>query len=242
MIEDSGPGIPLEKQAALFDKFQESLDVLNQGTGIGLSLSRKLVDLMGYEIWLDQEYRSGFGDNLGACFVIDMKQEPLSDDSAMIKNDDTPGAVPEDSEDTATSEHEELPENISVLLVDDAYVLRKLYRRSLERVGAGWTIAEAANGETALQLTETESYDLIFVDQYMASHDKQLLGTETIREMRARGVASILCGLSANDLHQPFLDVGADGFMIKPFPTSDNELRKELHKLLASRKEVDASV
>jgi signal transduction histidine kinase len=39
-VEDSGPGIPIEKRGALFEKFQSSLDVLSQGTGIGLSLVR----------------------------------------------------------------------------------------------------------------------------------------------------------------------------------------------------------
>lgn len=46
-VEDSGPGIPLHKRNALFNKFQESLDVLNQGTGIGLALCKKLSVLMG---------------------------------------------------------------------------------------------------------------------------------------------------------------------------------------------------
>lgn len=50
----------------------------------------------------------------------------------------------------------------------------------------------------------------------MASVDKQLLGTETIRELRSKGVTSIMCGLSANDLEKPFLDAGADSFMMKP--------------------------
>lgn len=46
-VEDSGPGIPQHKREALFTKFQDSLDVLNQGTGIGLALCKKLSVLMG---------------------------------------------------------------------------------------------------------------------------------------------------------------------------------------------------
>jgi signal transduction histidine kinase len=46
-VEDSGPGIPQHKRSSLFTKFQESLDVLNQGTGIGLALCKKLSVLMG---------------------------------------------------------------------------------------------------------------------------------------------------------------------------------------------------
>ena len=237
-IEDSGPGIPIEKQAVLFSKFQESLDVLNQGTGIGLSLSRKLVDLMGYDIWLDSDYQSGDVDNPGACFVIDTRQRPLPEETDATFKEELTDSAPEN----VPTNRDELPDKLSVLLVDDAYILRKLYRRSIERVAPGWTISEAANGESALHKMESESYDLVFVDQYMASHDKQLLGTETVREMRARGVVSIVCGLSANDLRQPFLDVGADGFMIKPFPTTEEELHQELRQLLDSRQGADTAV
>ena len=55
-IEDSGPGIPEEKRKVLFCKFQESLDVLSQGTGIGLSLCEQLVELMGGSVRLDESY------------------------------------------------------------------------------------------------------------------------------------------------------------------------------------------
>jgi DNA-binding response OmpR family regulator len=81
-------------------------------------------------------------------------------------------------------------------------------------------------------MVESESYDLIFVDQCMASVEKQLLGTETVRELRARGMISIVCGLSANDLEKAFLNAGANAFMIKPFPCERDELMRELCLLL----------
>jgi DNA-binding response OmpR family regulator len=52
--------------------------------------------------------------------------------------------------------------------------------------------------------------------QSLFHSDKQLLGTETVRELRAKGVKSIICGLSANDLERSFLNAGADSFMAKP--------------------------
>jgi CheY-like chemotaxis protein len=88
-------------------------------------------------------------------------------------------------------------------------------------------------------MTDAQTYDLIFVDQYMASVDKQLLGTETVREMRSRGVTSVICGLSANDLGVPFKESGSDGFLIKPFPTEESNLRQELSELLSSRPKLE---
>ena len=126
----------------------------------------------------------------------------------------------------------ELRESLSVLVVDDDLVLRKLMSRSLQRIAPEWSIQEAANGETALRMTDTAAFDLIFMDQYMASIEKQLLGTETTRELRARGVQSRICGLSANDLEEPFRNTGADTFLIEPFPCEKVALKREMCQIL----------
>ena len=79
----------------------------------------------------------------------------------------------------------------------------------------GWTVREASSGEAALRLTEETTFDLLFVDMYMASVEKSLLGTETVSEMRNRGIRSRICGLSANDKEIAFLEAGANSFMFK---------------------------
>jgi CheY-like chemotaxis protein len=81
-------------------------------------------------------------------------------------------------------------------------------------------------------MVDKESYDIIFMDQYMTSVDKQMLGTETTRMLRSKGVTSFICGLSANDMEAPFLTAGADSFMIKPFPCKPEPLTQELLRLL----------
>ena len=75
---------------------------------------------------------------------------------------------------------------------------------------------------------EGEKFDIIFLDQYMTSVEKNLLGTETVRGLRSCGVQSLICGLSANDLEDAFLTAGADAFMLKPFPTKPDGLLAEL--------------
>jgi CheY-like chemotaxis protein len=133
--------------------------------------------------------------------------------------------------------------------VDDDLVLRKLFSRTIRSILPGWTVREAANGETAIRLVEdgtssisrgdgpSSSYDLIFVDQYMASYDKQLLGSETVTALRSMGVASRICGLSANDAEREFLAAGADAFMFKPFPCEKRALLAELGRILHGRRE-----
>jgi len=57
-VEDSGPGVPPEKRNQIFGKCQESLDLLNQGAGIGLNLSKKLINIVNGDVWLDESHHS----------------------------------------------------------------------------------------------------------------------------------------------------------------------------------------
>ena len=98
-----------------------------------------------------------------------------------------------------------------------------------------WEIREASNGETAVRLVDDQDFDIIFVDQYMSSAEKQLLGTETVRALRSKGVTSIICGCSANDLEDAFVRAGADCFAPKPFDTPQVKLRKFMHEALEKK-------
>jgi signal transduction histidine kinase len=178
-IEDSGSGVPKDKQDNLFGRFQESLDSLNQGTGIGLALCKNLTELLGGRIWLDKEYNSGIEGYPGACFVINLRTPPIQDDGEEVeetissheskqlqaddsyasptsrtaplppKFDQSPSSDPTDLPPNAT----ELPAGLSVLFVDDDFTLRKLFVRAVTRVTEGWNVDQASNGETAVRVT-----------------------------------------------------------------------------------------
>lgn len=75
-------------------------------------------------------------------------------------------------------------------------------------------------------------YDLIFVDYYMASIQKQMLGSETVRALRSKGFKGLIVGLSANDMGDAFISAGADYFMLKPFPCEQGPLKAELARIL----------
>ncbi|KAG7354498.1 signal transduction histidine kinase [Nitzschia inconspicua] len=244
-LEDSGPGIPDSKKDMLFSKFQESLDSLSQGTGIGLFLCKNLVALMDGEIYLDEDYDSGVPGNPGTRFVVNLKQPPI--DPKIIHDSNTHHTIRDGtgetvplSDDEESIPHE-LPADLYLLFVDDDPILRKLFTRSIRTFFPNWRIREASNGETALRLIETESFDLIFMDMYMASVEKQLLGTEAVRELRRRGVECRICGLSANDKELEFLQAGADCFSFKPFPCEPITLKQELCRILYSETPTESS-
>jgi len=240
-VEDSGPGIPQEKRKRLFSRFQQSLDVLAQGTGVGLDLCKKIVDLLGGEIWLDETYSSGYKNFPGTCIVINLNKPPedvvlsqsLLSEEKKVESDEEAGSVP--------AAALESPEKFSVLFVDDSLILRKQGIRAISHIMPHWSIRESASGEACIKLHETESFDLIFMDQYMTSVEQSLKGTEATRVLRAKGVESIICGLSANDISEAFLDAGADAFVLKPFPCKEDELRVLLNDLLGRKRNSSTS-
>jgi CheY-like chemotaxis protein len=215
VVEDSGPGVPEEKQDLLFAKFQEIFDRLSQGTGVGLFLCKKLIELMGGEISLDNDYVSGVPGCRGTRIVVDLRTDPIDSNQLReldasvndVESVETAGLTLSEDGDSFRSEAK-LPENLSVLFVDDDAILRKLFLRTVRRVAPKWDIREASNGETALRLVDSHSFDQIFMDMYMASVQKQLLGTEAVKALRAKGVTCRICGLSANDKAKEFLDAG----------------------------------
>lgn len=79
LVEDSGPGIPVEKRGRLFAQFRESLDLQDQGAGICICLANQLARLIDGEVFLDDSvFDSGIEGCPGSRFVVDLKRPPIS--------------------------------------------------------------------------------------------------------------------------------------------------------------------
>jgi CheY-like chemotaxis protein len=196
---------------------------------------------MGGDICLDADYDSGVPGCIGTRIIVDLRTEPIDSSSLHQygssvhdgESGETAGLTLSEDEDSFQSDLK-LPETLSVLFVDDDAILRKLFTRTVLTVAPKWEIREAANGETALRLVDTHNFDLIFMDMYMASVQKQMLGTEAVQALRAKGVACRICGLSANYKGKEFLEAGANAFTYKPFPCAPRALTNELCRILYS--------
>ena len=172
-VEDSGPGVPVEKRDKLFARYQDSLDSLNQGTGLGLSLSKQIMDLLQGELYLEEDFDSGVPSFPGSRFVLDLKRRPetMEDSIVVEKKERRPSITAgrsELSKSMSKKIESRLPPNLCVLIVDDDMILRRLISRSLQRVAPSWELHQAANGETALKMTGERKFDLIFLDQYVS--------------------------------------------------------------------------
>ena len=74
-VEDNGPGVPAAEQATVFEKFRQGGDALSRppGTGLGLPISRQIVDHLGGRMWLESE------PGRGACFAFRLPLRPGGD-------------------------------------------------------------------------------------------------------------------------------------------------------------------
>lgn len=76
-VEDNGPGVPPADRDTIFEKFRQGGDALNRppGTGLGLPISRRIVDHFGGKMWLDQQ------EGKGACFAFRLPLRPHGEDA-----------------------------------------------------------------------------------------------------------------------------------------------------------------
>lgn len=109
---------------------------------------------------------------------------------------------------------------VKVLIVDDEKDTRKLVRLTLER--RGWAVQEAAGGEEALELLGKEHFDLVLLDIMMP----RVSGYDVLQRMRAderRRTTKVvfLTAKGRSDEVDYGLELGADGYIVKPFSTRE---------------------
>ena len=164
-VRDTGVGIPLDKQAHIFESFaQEDSSTSRRfgGTGLGLSISRHLVTLMGGGMWL--ESAPGQGSTFHFALDLAIADEPAASPGRVAPSKASPGAGG----------------NAKILLVEDNRVNQKLATALLERAGYHVTLAE--NGACGLDLATNgaSAFDLILMDMQMPIMD----GLEATRQIR----------------------------------------------------------
>jgi len=197
-ITDTGEGIPPERRAELFQPFNrlgaESRAI--EGTGIGLALSRRLVELMGGSI--------GFTSSPeGSVFWIDVSiyaGAPTAEiEPAMHARDGLAGVA-----------------GFSVLHVEDNPANRVLLRNVLATLD-GVTVIEAADGETGLALARQHRPDLVILDINLSDVD----GYEVLARLRAtpEAAGTPVLALSAGALPGDIargLEAGFTAYLTKP--------------------------
>ncbi len=197
-VADTGPGIPLEKQAEIFHPFTQadsSITRKHGGTGLGLTICRKLADLMAGEIDLQSRPGQGTVFTFTAALTEDRSQPPAA------KGDDAAAPPPPPLVNNRS---------LDILLVEDTeenQMVIKAYLRGITR-----RLQVAANGREALDLFKKNRFDLVLMDIQMPIMD----GYEATEKMRAweretNTPATPIIALTAHALTEDFEKIMAAG-------------------------------
>jgi signal transduction histidine kinase len=201
-VADTGVGIPPEQQEKVFESFEQQYGQKTRefgGTGLGLTISKRLANLMNGDIFLRSE------PGKGSVFTVTLYDVPVGTD---------------DPADSAPDEMADPPIHIRfkparILLVDDVAANRELVKAYLNPTSL--SILEADGGEAALRLIETEAApELILMDIRMPGMDGYQV-TEALRarpETRNRPVIAFTASAMKPEIDR--IEAVFDGYLLKP--------------------------
>jgi len=222
-VEDSGIGLTEEQLNKIFTPFsQADVSTTRQygGTGLGLSLSQKLANLMGGDLTATSTYGKGSQFNV----LIDVGHiEPglLIDEFPILRSVETKSYQ--------VANTSQLSGN--VLIADDVKNNQDLLSFYLKKTNLQLSFAD--NGKEALEKALQTPFDLILMDMQMPIMD----GLQATRELREKGYDKAIVALTANTMledREACAKSGCDGFLSKPI--NKDELYKTIQDYLSDNK------
>ena len=192
-VKDTGCGIPTNKLKEIFNRFYHAGDTEEQkGAGLGLSISKGLVELLGGEIYVSSKLNEGSI----FTFAIPFETSSIKKPEVVVRGDaniDLNGRV--------------------VIIAEDDEASYLYLRELLSGINA--SIERAKNGKELIKLTENEEPALILLDINMPEMD----GYEALIKLKNKKISSKIIVQTAYALSedkQRFITAGADGYITKP--------------------------
>lgn len=215
-VVDTGIGISLEEKAKLFKSFSQvdsSHSRKYGGTGLGLVISKQLIEMMGGKIWAESVKGKGSVFNFQLVFEISNKNNGVCGDSDYYKLEKPLGTI-------------------SVLLVEDDSINQIVVGRMLKKLGYLYSIAN--NGVEAINLLKDKYFDLCLMDIQMPGMDG-IQTTQILRSLeKSTGKHLPIIALTAHALmgdREKFISLGMDDYLAKPFLI--NDLQNTVSSLLS---------
>jgi signal transduction histidine kinase/ActR/RegA family two-component response regulator len=198
-VEDTGIGIPPEKQRMIFDRFTQADSSTSRsygGTGLGLAISKRILELQGVILQLQSEPGAGSAFYFTQTFPVAREARP---ETAVIVTAET---------------IEPLLLDISILLVEDNPLNVLVAQTMLENNGA--RVEVAVNGLEALEKLDPSRHQVVLMDLHMPVMD----GYEATVILRQRGETLPIIALTASmpkEVEHDAFAAGLDDVVVKPF-------------------------
>lgn len=218
-VEDTGIGIPLDKQEQIFKAFVQADGSTTRkygGTGLGLTITKQLADLLKGDLIVD----SSPGRGTKFSLVLPARIDPMAK-AAEYQNKTIERPV-------LTNKEKPEPKFLGhVLVAEDVKTNQILTEKILSKMGLEVTVVE--DGNQAIQKVLTGGFDLILMDMMMP----RMNGYAATQELRKKGIVTPIIALTANTLagdEKECTKAGCDDYISKPL--NKDELIRKLSKYL----------
>jgi CheY-like chemotaxis protein len=231
-VTDTGIGIPADRLEAIFEAFQQADAGTSRkygGTGLGLTLSRSICQLMGYDLIVESEIGKGstFKIVMGERAARPVKEKETDTRGetthvpavplAAANGPDPSAARTDEGRNAAASPERQSLRDLQVLVVDDEKDSRLLIAHYLEEFGC--KVITAAGGEQGIQLAREHAPDLMTLDLMMPG----MTGWDVLKQVKAdadlKRIPVVIVSVLANERKGSLL--GAVDFVTKPFERED---------------------
>ncbi len=209
-VEDTGVGIPPDKQQQIFEAFSQADNTTTRkygGTGLGLTITRQLAGLLGGKLTLSSEPGKGSVFRLSIPAGVDVQKTAKSDPYNALDK------MLQDDASVRPCEPVQRHLDTRILVVEDTRANQALIRVVLERMGVEVVLAE--HGQEALDCLEREHVDLVLMDMQMPVMN----GYDATRQLRRKGHTLPIIALTANAMKgddQKCRQAGCDDYLSKP--------------------------
>jgi len=199
-IVDTGIGIPEEKIESVFESFSQGSIEINRkygGTGLGLTIVKKLVAILGGKIQLESQVGKGSSFSFDLSFKIGTQTELVE----------------------KTSEYDDsILQDKKVLLIEDNKINQMITKKMVENKGMICEVID--NGEDAIEAVKNKKYDLVLMDVHLPGINGTI-ATQTIRTFDKKTKIIALTAISLDENREMLLSYGMDDVITKPFNPLD---------------------
>jgi CheY-like chemotaxis protein len=198
-VKDTGAGIPQNQQQIIFERFRQGSDSLTrkyEGSGLGLSIAKSYVEMLGGKIWVESE------EGKGSTFYFTIPYNAVSEKQTELK-------------DTISQEHKEVQvKNLKILIVEDDEISYSLLARMLQKISK--EVLHTITGVQAVEACRNNpDLDLVLMDIRMPKMD----GNEATRQIRQFNKDVIIIAQTAYSFsgdNAKSIESGCNDYITKP--------------------------